>query len=118
MDRRFDKRYPTGLGAKVTALGKQESSFSGHVSDISKSGVCMSTPVQLSPGDLVQLDMAGSVLYGRVACSSPEGTSFRTGIEVYRVLLGGTDLSHILQTILRQEMPGLPGVERPEVYLG
>jgi len=118
MDRRFDKRYPTGLSAKVTTLGKQESSSSGHVSDISKSGVCLSTALQLSPGDLVQLDLAESVLYGRVAYSSPEGTSFRTGIEVYRVLLGGSDLSHILQTVLRQEMPGLPGVEQSEVYLG
>jgi hypothetical protein len=118
VERRADNRYPTSLSAKVTTIGKPEPSASGHVSDISKSGVCLNTSLQLSPGDLVQLEMAGSILYGRVAYSTLEGTLFRTGIEVYNVLLGGTDLSDILQTILRQEMPGLPGLERPEVYWG
>jgi hypothetical protein len=50
-----------------------------------------------------------SVLYGQVAYCLPDDTAFRTGIEVYRVLLGGTDLSDILRAVLRQEMPTLEG---------
>ena len=118
MDRRFDQRYPTSLNARVTALREQEHSCSGDVSDISKSGIGRSIPLQLSPGEQVRLDMAKSVLYGRIAYSAPEGMLFRTGMEVYRVVLGGTDLSDVLQTILRQEMPRLPGLEQPEIYWG
>lgn len=118
MDRRIHERYPTSLTAKVTALQRQELSCSGEVCDISKSGVCVKTSLELSRGDLIRLEMAESVLYGHVAYSTPDETLFRTGIEVYQVVLGGTDLSDILQTILRQEMPGTPGVEPAEVYLG
>ena len=115
MDRRFDERYPTSLAAQITMIENQELSASGHVSDISKSGVCLRIPLQLSPGDLVRLEMAESILYGRVAYSALEGTLFRTGIEVYRVVLGGTNLSDILRGILKEEMPTVPGVELAEV---
>jgi len=118
MDRRFHERYPTDLAARITAIENQELSASGHVSDISKSGVCLRTTLQFSSGDQVRLEIAESILYGCVAYSTPEGTLFRTGIEVYRVVLGGTNLSDILRGILKEEMPTVPGVELAEIYLG
>jgi hypothetical protein len=61
--------------------------------------------LQLSAGEQVRLDIAASVLLGRVAYSPPEGKLFRTGVEVYR-FVRGPDLSDILEMILRQDMPG------------
>lgn len=118
MERRLNERHTTNLNAEITVVGKRERSCSGQVIDISQSGVALSLPLQLLPDEQVRLDIEESVLYGRVAHSDPDGILFRTGIEVYRVVLGGTDLAHLLQTILRQQMPTVPGVEQSEIYWG
>jgi hypothetical protein len=90
----------------------------GRVCDMSKSGLSAILPLRFVPADLVQLEMADSVLLGRVAYSIPEGPEFRTGIALERVQLGDSDLSNLLQEILRQTMPGTPGVEHSEIYIG
>ena len=77
------------------------------VHDISTDGLCATLPRPLPPGDQVQLDMADSVLFGHVIFCNPESSDFRTGFEVERVLLGETDLSHILQEILAAHLPSL-----------
>ena len=104
MDYRLDERWPADSEVRVTALLGDDSG-SGRVADISKTGVCVHVQLRLSPGDSVQLEMADSVLFGTVVHSSPEGESFRVGIEVVQVLLGGTDMSRLLEDALRLMMP-------------
>ncbi len=79
MNRRIHKRFPAKFDAKVTPLSNQENSASGHLANISESGICVALPLQLAPGDIVQLDMADSVLFGYIIYSNSEGSAFRTG---------------------------------------
>lgn len=118
MERRADERYPVQFEAKVTALGDQRRSAFGRVSDISNSGIRVDLPFPLAAGDLVELEMADSTVYGRVVYSIPENSLFRTGVEASRVVLGATDLSILLQQVLQETMPQMPGVETAEPTLG
>lgn len=118
MDRRLHERVTVQFEAKITRLNHLEHSAFGNVSDISSRGISAALPMQLAPGDLVQVEMADCLLSGHVVYSNPEGSLFRTGIEVDQIRLGSTDLSHLLQRTLSQAMPGTPGLEHSETYIG
>jgi hypothetical protein len=75
--------------------------------DISESGVCVVAPLPLSAGDIVRLDVQDSVLFGMVTYAESEEAGWRTGIEVQRVLLGGSDLSKLLQNALHEALPAV-----------
>lgn len=111
MDRRFHTRLPANLEVRLTELRDPKRSISGCLCDISQSGICVTLPLQLAPNDLVQLNVADSVLFGHVRYSCPEGSVYRIGVEVERVLLGGSDLSQLLQMTLNRLMPGRPGLD-------
>ena len=98
-------------------MAREQASW-GRVCDMSKSGINAVLPLPFAPADLVQLEMADSVLLGRVVYSIPEGSQFLIGIAVQRVELGDSDVSNLLQEALRETMPRRPGVEHSEIYLG
>ena len=111
MEQRFDPRFPAHLEIGLRDLNSPDALYHGKVSDISKSGVCVVVPAPLREGSVVRLELADSSLFGFMVYSRPEGGSFRTGIEVQRVLIGGTSLSQLLKGILYEEMPQVPGLE-------
>ena len=117
MDRRLHERTRVQFEAKVTHLTTQEQSAIGRVCDLSESGISIMLPFQLTANDVVRLEMADSTLAGHVVYSKPEGPEFRVGIAVERVLLGKSELSNLLQRILSEEMPTLPGIEPSETQL-
>lgn len=86
--------------------------------DISESGVCLLLAIPLAPHTAVRLNIAESGFYGHVAYCSAEGEQFRIGIAVEQVLLGGADLGGILQQVLLEQMPSMPGVLSADAYLG
>lgn len=112
MDERLHQRSAVTFEAKVTELMRRAHSGRGTIRDFSKSGICVDLPFQLAPGDVVQLDLADSSLFGHVVYSQADDSMFRTGIEIQQVLLGGTDLSHLLREVLNAVMPGTPGLRR------
>jgi len=116
MERRADERFKVQFETRVTVLGDQRHSALGRVTDISNSGISVDLPFQLEAGDLVELEMADSTLYGQVVYSHKESSLFRTGIEASRVLLGGTELSSILQRVLMDALPEMPGLETSGVH--
>jgi hypothetical protein len=118
MERRNDHRQAADFEVQVTDLGCPGRSASGHVRDISKSGICAMLPLDLSPGSAIRLNIEDSVLFGHVAYSQREGALFRTGIEVAQVLVGGTALSKLLHRALRETIPGTHGLEPSETFLG
>lgn len=118
MNSRIHERFPVNFAAKVTPLRNRENAASGHVEDISESGICVTLPLQLAPGDIVQLDVADCVLFGHVIYSNSGSPGFRTGIEVEQVLLGGTSLSQILHQTLMETMPDTPGLQPSGAFLG
>lgn len=118
MERRADERFKLQFETRVTVLSDQRQSALGRVSDISNTGISVDLPFQLAPGDVVELEMADSTLYGHVIYSLPDNSIFRTGIEASRVLLGATNLSSILQRVLMEAMPQMPGLATFEAHFG
>lgn len=116
MERRLEERFKVQFETKVTVLGDQGRASFGRVSDISDSGISVDLPFRLAAGDLVELEMADSTLYGQVIYSTLDNSLFRTGIEANRVLLGATNLSAILQRVLMEAVPEMPGLVPFEVY--
>jgi len=109
MDRRIDKRFPVQLAAKVTDLATGES-CAGTLVDISKAGVCVLSDHRFAPNSVVKLEVADSILFGCVVHCTGDSPPFRVGIEIVRVLLGGTDLADILNTVLAEALPTTPGL--------
>jgi len=110
VERRSDPRFLTDLDVRVTRLTHPARSGHGQLTNISNSGVCVEAPFELAEGDIVQLQIADSNLFGFVVHARLEGTAFRVGIEVQRVLIGGTDLSKVLHLALRRSLPSVAGV--------
>ncbi len=97
--------------AKVTRLSKPGESANGIVGDISTAGLSVVISMQFAPDELVELEMADSVLSGRVVYCNPENSLFRTGIAVNQIRLGSTGLSHLLQMTISEVMSEVPGLD-------
>jgi hypothetical protein len=110
VDRRIDHRYFTDAEINVTTLSDPGRYGCGRMTDLSDNGMSILVPLELAPGDIVQLQIGDSTLFGFVVHSVREGESFRAGVELQRVLIGGSDLSKVLCGALRQVMPQLPGI--------
>ena len=111
MDRRLRNRALADLDVEVIRLTRQEQTVSGRLQDISEDGMCLILPCELRMKELVRLEAADSTLFGHVVYSRWKRNAFRTGIELERVLLGGTDLADLLRTVLQDTMSG------PSLYL-
>jgi hypothetical protein len=118
MERRAHERYKVQFEVKVTVLDEQAHSAFGYLADISSSGISVVLPFRLTAGDLVELELADSTLYGHVVYCHPDNSSFRTGIEASRVMLGATELSGILQRVLMEALVSLPGLLPAEAHIG
>jgi hypothetical protein len=109
MERRFDERYQANLEATVTDIAAQDRVASGRIVDISQEGVCADLSLALPVGTIVKVQTGDCVLFGHVTYCI-EGQSFRTGIEVVRVLIGESDLARLINAILAESLPATPGV--------
>jgi len=135
MEKRHRYRQAVAFQVRMTAMANPGLTLSGETLDISESGIGVCLPLQLTPGSLVQLEIADSVLYGFVAHSRewapmsepsfarnkswigesessaagapPLGRFFRTGIEVVEVLIGTSGLSQLLKANFEERMPSL-----------
>jgi hypothetical protein len=120
MERRQHERFRVQFEVRVTKLDEQKQAVLGRVTDASNSGLSIVLPLALAPRDLVQLEMADSVLYAHVIHSVSEGSApdeeFRIGVEVEQVLLGTTELASLLRKTLIDVMPETKGLEQSEVF--
>jgi hypothetical protein len=135
MEKRHRYRQAVAFQVRMTAMANPGLTLSGETLDISESGIGVCLPLQLTPGSLVQLEIADSVLYGFVAhsrewapMSEPSfarnkswigesessaagapflGRFFRTGIEVVEALIGTSGLSQLLKANFEERMPSL-----------
>lgn len=113
-ERRLDERYQANLDVTVTDIAAPERVASGQIVDISQSGVCVNLSSRFALGAIVKAQLADCVLFGHVIdCSQIDSThsqSFRTGVEVVRVLIGESDLARLVNAILAEKMPATPGI--------
>jgi hypothetical protein len=107
VDRRLHNRSLADLDVRVIRVRRQGHGVPGRLVDISEAGLCLILPCELWPEELVKLEAADSTLFGHVVYSTWKRNAFRTGIEIERVLLGGTDLADLLRSVLQDTMPGV-----------
>jgi hypothetical protein len=105
MDRRIHERRLAHLAVRLTNLARSEMSASGEGIDISESGIGVYLPLKFIPGTVVELNINDSALFGVVTYSIPERSFFRTGVEVWQVLLGHSELAEQLKAMLQETMP-------------
>lgn len=120
MDRRYDPRQLSEIDVRVTDLEDPQRSGSARMTDISKSGMGLAVPFALTAGDIIQIEFDDSTLFAIVVhgSSTPvnqDGSAWRAGVELQRVLMGGSGLSRLLQETLQQVLPQVPGVTVGEV---
>jgi hypothetical protein len=109
MDWRFDEPYQTNLAATVTDIAAPDRVASGQIVNVSHAGLCANLSMRLALGTTVKVQIGDCRLFGHVTYCDEE-QSFRTGIEIVRVLLGESDLARLVNTILAATMPTTPGV--------
>lgn len=109
MHRRLKERYQTNLAAIVTDIASPDRVASGQIVNVSQSGICATLSRRLAAGTTVKVEVEDCKLFGHVIHCDEE-PAFRTGIEVVRVLIGESDLSRLLNAILVETMPTMPGV--------
>ncbi len=119
MERRLDERYQANMDVTVTDIAAPDRIASGRIVDISQSGVCADLTSRFALGAIVKAQLADCVLFGHVIdCAQIDGNptdvhqdqSFRTGIEVVRVLIGDSDLARLVNAVLAEKMPATPGI--------
>ena len=117
MDRRLEDRLPVELEARVTDMAGQNLSVRGRMTDASEKGVCLMLPIGFDQGQLVRVEFADGSLFGQVVHSTADGDEFRTGIEVFEVLLGQSDLALLLERALGKagNASGAAFVEQPSL---
>jgi hypothetical protein len=59
------------------------------------------------------VELADSMLFGNIAYCHPDANLFRSGVEVLQVLVGGAQLSRLLETILMDSGPVVPESAAP-----
>lgn len=109
MDQRVQARIPAYLEICVTEIRKGTSA-TGQVVDVSEGGLCILVDLALAPSDLVQLQVADTSLFGQVAWVAEDEQPLRIGVAVFQVLLGTSDLSRLMESVLTQTMPMTPGL--------
>jgi hypothetical protein len=99
MDRRFKQRFTTDLPVLLTQLDEGVVS-SGHLEDISDSGICALFDVPLEPGAVVKLEILGLTLYGHIVYSNAYEGAYRTGIFVEPALLDSSNITELVQNYI------------------
>jgi hypothetical protein len=103
---RLNRRYPVDLEVTVTDIAAPDRVASGKIVDISLSGLGAELSLRFAAGAIVKVQIGDCALFGHVTYCT-EGQSFRTGIEVVRMLMGESDLSRF-NAILSETMPTTP----------
>ena len=116
-ERRYHARLPVEFQVRVVDEGG--SSAIGRLVDISKSGISVLVPEALAAGSRVRVELSDAVLLGRVVYANPGShtdsgaiAKFRLGIVLEQVLIGDSDLSHLLRTLLEDEHVTFPIVKQ------
>jgi hypothetical protein len=99
MDRRFTQRFTTDLPVLLTQLEDGVVS-SGHLEDISDSGICSFFAEPMEPGAVVKLEILGLEFYGHIVYCNPYEGAYRTGIFVEPALLDSSNITELVQNYI------------------
>ena len=105
MDRRIHERHLAHFQVRLTDLASPDVSASGQGIDISDSGIGVYLPLKFAPGSVVELNINDTSLFGVVTYSAPERSFFRTGVEVWQVLIGRSEMAELFKALLQEAMP-------------
>ena len=105
MERRDDPRLPTELSGSVTRLGRAkdrgpEERLSIWIEDVSEGGIRFVATEALECGSFLVINVEESTLFGQVRYCQGGNSSYTVGVLVERMLMGGTNLSMLLENLL------------------
>jgi len=115
MDRRLDERFRTNLAVTVTDIAVPDQVACGYIINVSQSGACAELSLRFAPGTTVKVLIGDCALFGHVTYCDDD-PSFRTGIEIVRVLIGESNLASLVNGILANVIPNTPGVRATSSY--
>ncbi len=101
MDQRLHERFPIELEARLIDLTGEGKSEGGRLMDVSQGGVCVELTDPVPVGNIVRVDFSEGSLFGQVVHATNEASCFRIGIEVFSVLLGGSDVAQLIKYTLK-----------------
>jgi PilZ domain len=110
MEQRQHPRWPANLDVALTRVDEPRDTTTGRIVNVSESGIRVRVSMQVLPGAIVKLEMAECVLFGQVIHCCHYSSAYELGIEVVRVLIGQSDLARLVNAVLAESMPTLPGV--------
>jgi hypothetical protein len=110
MEQRLDQRWPANLDIALTSVENPRETTAGRIVDVSESGIRVRVPLQFLPGAIVKLEVADCVLFGQVVHCCHYSSAYEVGMEVVRVLIGQSDRARLVNSVLAESMPELPGV--------
>jgi PilZ domain len=105
MDRRIHERHLAHFQVRLTDLASPDVSASGQGIDISDAGIGVYLPLKFAVGSVVEVNINDTSLFGVVTYSAPERSFFRTGVEVWQVLIGRSEMAELFKVILQEAMP-------------
>jgi hypothetical protein len=98
------------LDVTLTRVDDPPETAVGRVVDVSESGIRVRVPLQILPGAIVKLEVADCVFFGQtIHCCDYPG-AYEIGIEIVRVLIGQSDLARLVNAVLAESQPAVPGV--------
>ena len=100
MERRDDPRLPTELSGSVTRLGGPEERLSIWIEDVSEGGIRFVATEALECGSFLVINVEESTLFGQVRYCQGGNSSYTVGVLVERMLMGGSNLSMLLENLL------------------
>jgi hypothetical protein len=109
MDSRLHERHQLKLDLTVTDIAAPDRVTAGQIVNVSEAGLCADLSAAFDLGAIVKVQIADCTLFGHVTyCIDQQ--SFRTGIEIVRVLIGDSDLGRLVNAVLAETIPATPGV--------
>jgi hypothetical protein len=88
---------------RIQDLTWESPSVRGEMLDVSAGGVCVVLPNEMTLGDTVRVDFSEGMLFGQVIYVNATGEGYRTGIEIFDVLLEKSDLARLVEHALHSD---------------
>jgi hypothetical protein len=105
MERRKHPRFPVNTPVRLTPLFGEESSYDGHLEQISGAGARVCSPTELPQGTPLRLDLPDTMLLGECVYCQPSGEGFTLGIHLEHSLGNVGELRRLMGALAREMQP-------------
>lgn len=105
MDRRRHPRFPAQTPLRLTTLVGERVSITASLEELSGSGARIASPMALSPGTPVKIELPDSLLLGECVHCQPAENGFSVGIHLEHSLGCLGELRRLMNALVRETQP-------------